>query len=145
MSRCTVCVCVRFCACVWSHLAGLFLEGNESICYKKAACDLTPGPCCSLPLSARRARDIARLRGREREGGREMKWDGVQKDGGTGREGEMPRQREMRAEREKCRFCRRSEIQFIACVFTAGPKSFNMMRADCHSVLMFRKRDERGK
>ena len=77
-----MCVCV--CACVWSHLAGLFLEGNKSICYKKAACDLTPGPCCSLPLSARRARDIGRLTKRKRE--REMKWDGGQKDGGTGRE-----------------------------------------------------------
>lgn len=66
--------------CVWSHLAGFFLEGNWSICYKKAACDLTPGPCCSLPLSARRARDIE-----VEEGEREMKWDGGQKDGGAGR------------------------------------------------------------
>ena len=57
---------------MWSHLAGFFLEGNGSICYKKAACDLTPGPCCSLPLSARRARDTEEEEGeRERN---EMGW-----------------------------------------------------------------------
>lgn len=60
-------VCAGFGACVRSCLAGAFLEGNKSICYKKAARDLTAGTCCSLPLSAKRARDIARLGERERE------------------------------------------------------------------------------
>lgn len=88
-----VIVCACACVCVWSHLARVFLEGNKSICYKKAACDLAPGPCCSLPLSARRARDIRRLR----RGEREMNKGGGQKDGGTGEGGreKMPRQREI--------------------------------------------------
>lgn len=107
--RCSVCVCVCFCACVWSHLAGVFLEGNKSICYKKAACDLTPGPCCSLPLSARRARDIARLRRREREGERE-KWNGMvgrkmEEQGGS----ERCQDRERERGRENCRFCSKSQ------------------------------------
>lgn len=89
-----MCFCVFFiiytvcaCFCVWSRLAGVFLEGNKSICYKKTACDLTPGPCCSLPLSARRARDIARLRKRERTkmGWWAERWTGEEQRGGSER------------------------------------------------------------
>lgn len=67
------------------------MEGNKSICYKKAACDLAPGPCCSLPLSARRARDIRQLRRGERD---EIGWWAERWRNRGGRE-KMPRQREI--------------------------------------------------
>lgn len=88
----SACVCV----CVWSHLAGVFLEGNMSICCKKAACDLTPGPCCNLPLSARRARDMDQLRKRERE----IQWGGGQRAGGTERERDAKTERNNNRERK---------------------------------------------
>ena len=91
----TLCVCVCECVLlhVWSHLAGVFLEGNTSICYKKAACDLTPGPHCSL--CARRVRDTGRERREKRERNKTGRWEEQEV-----KALEITGQREMTAERK---------------------------------------------
>lgn len=73
------------------------MEGNKSICYKKAACDLTPGPCCSPQSLSARTGESHRPTVRKRRGGNLMEW---WVEGWKNKEGEMPRKREITAVKE---------------------------------------------